>query len=113
MTLSINLNLTQISTQELAKKAFVLAVGNSIDFSCQQEEDYIWGISKIRELDADLIIWGIYGGGMSFMHDLTADSDATELATSIKRSLPPYAEKKVWIKTNKQPAESLSNVSKI
>lgn len=101
MTLTTNTNLTQISTPELAKKAFTLAVGDIIDFSCQQEEDYVWGISKIRELDADLIIWGIYGGGMSFMHDLTGDSDATELAAFIERSLPSYAAGTVWIKPNK------------
>ena len=90
-----------ITIRELAEKAFSLTVGNTIDFSCQVEEDYIWNISKIRKLDTDLIIWGIYGGGMSFMHDLTGDSDATELATFIERSLPSYTAGTVWIKPNK------------
>lgn len=87
------------SFRELAERAFTLPNGEAISFFCQKSlDDYAWGITKTRQLDADLVIIGIYGGGMTFMHDLTGDPDAGELAGFLRNILTAFTPEGVWLK---------------
>lgn len=87
------------SFRELAERAFTLPAGETISFFCQESLDgYAWGIAKIRQLDADLIVIGIYGGGMTFMYDLTGDPDAGELAGFLRNILTTFTPEGVWLK---------------
>lgn len=88
------------SFRELAERAFALPAGKTISFFCQESlDDYAWGIAKTRQFDADLIIIGIYGGGMTFMHDLTGDPDAEELTGFLSNILLAFTPDNVWIKS--------------
>ncbi len=87
------------SFRELAERAFTLPAGETISFFCQESlDDYAWGVTKTRQLDADLIIIGIYGGGMTFMYDLTGDPDAGELAGFLRNILSAFTPEGVWLK---------------
>lgn len=87
------------SFRELAERAFALPAGETISFFCQESLDsYAWGIAKTRQLDADLIVVGIYGGGMTFMYDLTGDPDAGELAGFLRNILSSFTPEGVWLK---------------
>lgn len=87
------------SFRELAERAFALPAGETISFFCEESLDgYAWGIAKTRQLDADLIVIGIYGGGMTFMHDLTGDPDAEELAGFLRNILTAFTPEGVWLK---------------
>lgn len=87
------------SFRELAERAFTLPAGETISFFCQESLDsYAWGIAKTRQLDADLIVVGIYGGGMTFLHDLTGDPDAGELAGFLRNILSAFTPEGVWLK---------------
>lgn len=89
----------KISFQELGEKAFALLCGETISFFCSEScDDYAWGITKIRQIDADLIIVGIYGGGMTFMYDLTGDSNAGELTDFLHNILSAFTPESVWLK---------------
>lgn len=90
--------MTKIAIGKLAEQVILMPIGNTIDFSCLADDDYIWGIIKIRLLDSNLVVLGIYGGGMTFMYDLTCETDSAELADFITRSLPLYAEGNIWLK---------------
>lgn len=93
---------TEMSFQELAERAFALPAGESISFFCKEScDDYAWGITKTRQLDTDLVIVGIYGGGMTFMYDLTSDPDAEELGMFIRNILLAFTPDNIWIKNTK------------
>ena len=89
----------KVSFRELAERAFALPKGGTISFFCKESlDDYAWGITKTRQLDADLVIIGIYGGGMTFLYDLTGDPDAEELAGFLGNILSAFTPENVWIK---------------
>lgn len=89
----------KMSFRELAERAFALPEGGTISFSCKESGDgYGWGITKPRQLDANLVIVGIYGGGMTFLYDLTGDPDAEELAGFLGNILSAFTPNNVWIK---------------
>lgn len=89
----------KISLRELADRTFALPAGEAISFFCQKSlDDYAWGITKTRQLDADLVIIGIYGGGMTFLYDLTGDPDAEELAGFLHNILSGFTPENVWLK---------------
>lgn len=89
----------KISFRELAERAFTLPKGGTISFFCKESlDDYGWGITKTQQLDADLVIVGIYGGGMTFLYDLTGDPDAEELAGFLGNILSAFTPDNVWIK---------------
>ena len=87
------------SFRELAERAFALPPGEAVSFFCKESlDDYAWGITKTRQLDADLIIIGIHGGGMTFLYDLTGDPDAEELAGFLRNILTAFTPEGVWLK---------------
>ena len=87
------------SFRELAERASTLPAGGTISFFCKESlDDYAWGVTKTRQLDTDLIIIGIYGGGMTFMYDLTGDPDAGELAGFLRNILFAFTPEGVWLK---------------
>lgn len=89
----------KMSFRELAERAFALPEGGTILFSCKESGDgYGWGITKTRQIDADLVIVGIYGGGMTFLYDLTGDPDAEELAGFFRNILTAFTPDGVWLK---------------
>ena len=89
----------KISLRELADRTFALPAGEAISFFCQESlDDYAWGATKTRQLDADLVIIGIYGGGMTFLYDLTGNPDAEELAGFLGNILSAFTPDNVWIK---------------
>lgn len=90
---------SKMSFQELAERAFALPIEETIPFFCKESlDDYAWGITKTRQLEADLIVVGIYGGGMTFMYDLTGDPDAGELAGFLHNILTIFTQESVWLK---------------
>ncbi|PXV57429.1 hypothetical protein CLV62_15213 [Dysgonomonas alginatilytica] len=89
-------NLKQ-SLEEFAKLLFKLRVGEKYDFIFDEDRSVTWGVTRIDLFDAKLIIFSYYGGGDSFLHDITHDTDHKELLDVIKRKLADYTKAFIFL----------------
>lgn len=90
----------RISFMEFAEKLLALKTGGEIDFYTE-EDGHGWGALKLRLLDADIIVLGIYGGGDTYLYDLTGDDDsAEELAGYLAHALQCHTAEGVYLDPN-------------
>lgn len=89
-------NLKQ-SLEEFARLLFKLRIGEKYDFIFDEKRSVTWGVTRIDMFDAKLIIFSCYGGGGSFLHDITHDADHKELLHVIRLKLADYTKDYIFL----------------
>lgn len=70
---------TKITMDEFAALVSTLKNGEQFDFTCDEVKGTNWGVAKINMFDSEMIIMATYGGGDSYLLDVSGNQENSEL----------------------------------
>lgn len=95
----------KIPISELVTILELLNIGQSVDFSCEEGEDF-WGVRKVQGFDCDTILIGSWGGGETVAIDLVHKYTPEYLEESVKQALRDHTDDFIyWEVTKPEPEE--------